>query len=77
MKVHQTAKFVEKFTVKSELMGLAIGGHGTNIGKARKVPGITSIEIEDDTCTFIVAGEVSYRLVYLFLMLTRKKNPQL
>lgn len=58
MKVNQTAKFFEKFTVKSDLMGLAIGSHGSNILKARDVPGITSIEVEDETCTIKVAGEV-------------------
>lgn len=57
LKVNQTAKFFEKFTVKPDLMGLAIGSHGSNILKAREVPGITSIEVEDETCTIKVAGE--------------------
>jgi len=57
MKVNQTAKFFEKFTVKADLMGLAIGSHGSNILKAREVPGITSIDVEDETCTIKVAGE--------------------
>jgi fragile X mental retardation protein len=39
-------------------MGLAIGSHGSNILKAREVPGITSIEVEDDTCTIKVFGDV-------------------
>jgi fragile X mental retardation protein len=59
MKVTQTAKFYEKFSVKTELMGLAIGAHGSNILKAREVPGITAIEVEDDTCTIKVFGDVS------------------
>lgn len=67
MKFHQAAKFFEKFNVKSDLMGLAIGAHGSNIMKARKVPGIVSIEIEDDTCTFKVAGDVSYLLSFIDL----------
>ncbi|CAF4674530.1 unnamed protein product [Rotaria sp. Silwood1] len=55
--VNQTSKFFEKFTVKTELMGLAIGSHGSNIIKAREVPGITAIEVEDDTCTIKVFGD--------------------
>lgn len=50
---------MEKFTVKTELMGLSIGSHGSNIAKAREVPGVTAIEVEDDTCTIKVFGEVS------------------
>jgi fragile X mental retardation protein len=60
MKVNQTSKYFDKFTVKSDLMGLAIGTHGSNIIKAREVHGITSIEVEDDTCTIKVFGEVSH-----------------
>ncbi|CAF3467727.1 unnamed protein product [Rotaria sp. Silwood1] len=55
--VNQTAKYFEKFTVNNELMGLAIGAHGSNILKAREVPGITAIEVEDETCTIKVFGD--------------------
>jgi hypothetical protein len=72
MMVNQTAKFFEKFTVKMELMGLAIGTHGSNILKAREVPGISAVEVEDDTCTIKVFGEVSdllFCLIYIYIQI--------
>lgn len=53
----QSAKFVEKFTIKSDLMGLAIGTHGSNLHKAREISGVTNIEVEDDTCTIKIFGD--------------------
>ena len=58
-KQHPTGKFVEEVYVPQTLLGIAIGSGGNNVGNARSIAGIISIDLDDSTSTFTIVGNVS------------------
>lgn len=50
--------YVEEVKVKKNLTGLAIGPRGANIQRARNVPGVIAIKLDDESHTFRIRGQV-------------------
>ncbi|KAE8593234.1 hypothetical protein XENTR_v10019040 [Xenopus tropicalis] len=51
-----SAKYHDQVMVKQRLIGLAIGKKGSNIQKAKKIPGIIAIDFDQENRTFHIYG---------------------
>jgi fragile X mental retardation protein len=58
MKQQSQGTYHEEVKLRQDLVGLAIGSHGNNILTAKRIPGITAIELEEGSSTFRISGEV-------------------
>lgn len=57
MKQQSQGTYHEEVKLRQDLVGLAIGSHGNNILTAKRIPGITAIELEEGSSTFRICGE--------------------
>jgi len=51
--------------VPQSLLGIAIGSGGNNVGAARNITGIISIDLDDATSTFTIVGDVRDNFVVI------------
>jgi len=55
----KSSSYTDEFNVCNNHIGLAIGTHGTNIERARRIDGITNIELRKNIFVFKIYGGVS------------------
>ena len=67
-------KFIEEFSVKEDLLGLAIGAKGANIQEARNIEGVVNVELFKDNCTFKVVGESKEAVTKARMMLEFRES---
>ena len=67
MRQQSLGAYHEEVKLRQDLIGLAIGSHGTNILTAKRIPGVSSIELDENSSTFRISGEVIIGIIYVFL----------